>query len=182
MSMMTRILVLALLVPLTVQADPGRVPRWLMNEPMSQFDWGMQQMEEKLEQLKFAEKVFTAKYFFSDASYDWDADRIRLQVNFHGKGNEAECIYNIKRAKGAILNFTWDEAEQTKIARDVLTNFFSHRGGYDNKNKPADIGEQLANITILETTIFVQGDNGTYLPKAKCTTDFKTNAVSVTHK
>lgn len=147
---------------------------------MSLFDWGLYNTERKLADLKIADNAFTAKYFFSSAAYDWDADRLRLQIGFIGKGTEAECAENIKRAKGAFLNFTWDEKEYPRLAREVLGGLFTHQGGYKSKGQPADTGEQLMNITALEVTIFVPGEGGTYIPKAKCTSDFKSNVVHIT--
>lgn len=160
-------------------AEPGRVARWLMGEPMSLFDWGLYKADKKTAELKSMKEKFSSDFFYGAADYDWGMNRIRLRVNFIGKGTEAECIENIKRAKGAFLDFTWNEKEQVKVARDVFTTLFSHEGGYKSKSHPSDIGEQLASMSVMEATVYIPGDKGSYLPRAKCSMDFRSAEVSV---
>jgi len=180
--MRTHFALLLALAPLVAQAEPGRVTRWLMNEPMSLMDWGMVSIEKKLADLKIAESVFTSKFFYGSAEYDWEADRIRIHVSFIGKGTEAECIENLKRAKAAFLNFTWDEKEHPRVAREVLRTLFAHRGGYSSKSEPPDLGDVLLNITTIQNVMYVPGDRGTFQPKAKCSADFKSAVVSITRE
>lgn len=160
-------------------AEPTRTAQWLMDEPMSLFDWGIYKTDKKLSDLKQAKQSFLNEFFYSAAEYDWSANRIRLKVNFIGKGTEAECIDNIKRAKGAFLNFTWAERDQPRAAKEVFASLFSHEGGYRSKSEPPNIGEQLANMSVLEGTIYVRSEGGSYIPRASCSMDFKSTSVSV---
>jgi hypothetical protein len=160
-------------------AEPGRVATWLMNEPMSLFDWGVYKTDKKMADLKTIKETYSAQFFFGSADYDWNANRLQLRVSFIGKETEAECIENIKRAKGAFLNYTWSEREQAKIAKEVFAALFSHEGGYKSKGQPEDIGEQVASMSVIEATAFIQGDKGSFLPKARCRMDFKSPEVSV---
>ena len=179
---MKHLVILAMAFHLTAQAEPTRVTRWLMNEPMSMFDWGIYSTEKKMAELKITDSIFTVKYFTSSALYDWDADRIRLRITFTGKGTDAECTENLKRAKGAFLNFNWNEKEQPRVAREVLASLFSHQGGYKSKDLPNDIGEQLANTATFEATVYVQGEGGSYIPKAKCNTSFTSSEISISRQ
>jgi hypothetical protein len=167
------------LLPALSWAEPSRVPRWLMSEPMSVFDWGIYQTDRKFESFK-EYKIFSVHYMGGSAQYDWEADRIKLQVMFQANGTDAECSENLKKAKGAFLNFTWVEAEYPRIAREVLTDLFSHQGGYKGTTQPKDLGEQLSNITVLEAVVYVSGANGALSPKVRCQTTFKSKDVSVT--
>ena len=164
---------------LASRAEPSRVARWLMDEPMSLFDWGLYKTDKRMADLKQAKGAYSTEFFFGSADYDWDANRVRLRVSFIGKGTEAECVENIKRAKGAFLNYTWIEREQTKVAREVFAGLFSHEGGYKSKNQPSDIGEQLVSMSLMEATVFIPGEAGSYLPRAKCSMNFKSSDVSV---
>jgi hypothetical protein len=160
-------------------AEPGRVARWLMDEPMSMFDWGLYKTDKAVANLKSLKGTFPNEFFFASADYDWELNRIRIRVSFHGKGTDAECIENIKRAKGAFLNYTWNERDQPKAAKDVFAALFSHEGGYKSKNQPSDLGEQLANMSVLEATIYVPGEGGSYTPRARCSMGFRSSEVSV---
>jgi hypothetical protein len=46
--------------------------------------------------------------------------------------------------------------------------------------QPKDLGEQLANITVLDAVVYVRAANDSYLPKVRCQTTFKSKEVSVT--
>ena len=167
------------LLPVLAWAEPSRVPRWLMSEPMSLFDWGIYQTDKKFESFKDY-KIFSVHYMGGSARYDWDADRIKLQVMFQATGADAECSDNLKKAKGAFLNFTWVEAEYPRVARDVLADLFSHQGSYKGTTQPKDMGEQLSNITVLEAVVYVSGANGALSPKVRCQTTFKSKDISIT--
>ncbi|MFO1243664.1 MAG: hypothetical protein U1E71_00570 [Ramlibacter sp.] len=160
-------------------SEPGRVERWLMGEPMSLFDWGIYKIDKKISELKSLKTNQAGKFFFGSANYDWNANRLRLKVNFVGKGTDAECVDSIKWAKGALLNYTWSEKEQVGVAKDVLAGYFAHEGGYQATNQPADVGEQLVRITVLEATVFVPAESGSYAPRARCAMDFQTSDVNV---
>ncbi len=146
---------------------------------MSLFDWGIYKADKKIADLKQAKETYTADFFFGSADYDWKANRIRLRVSFIGKGTEAECIENIRRAKVAFLNYTRTERDHVKVAREVFEGLFSHEGGYKSHNQPSDIGEQIMNISLMEATVFIPGEAGSYLPRAKCSMNFTSSEVSV---
>jgi hypothetical protein len=165
-------------LPVVAWAEPSRVPLWLINEPMSLFDWGIYQTDKKLESFK-EYKIFSVHYMGGFAQYDWEANRIKLQVMFQGNGTDTECNDNLKKAKGAFLNFTWVDAEYPRVAREVLADLFSHKGGYKGTTQPKDLGDQLSNITVLEAVVYVSGANGTLSPKVRCQTTFKSKDISV---
>lgn len=160
-------------------AEPSRIPKYLMNEPISMFDWGIYKADKKLESFKTFGNLFSIYYMGGSASYEWDSDRILIQVLFQGTGSEAECTENLKKAKGAFANFKWNENEQQKAAREALEALFSHEGGYTSASQPRDIGEQLVNITYLEAIVYTKSAKDTLVPKIKCRTNFKSKEISV---
>lgn len=146
---------------------------------MSLFDWGIYKTDKAVAELKAVKGMFPNEFFFGSADYDWSDNRIRIKVSFIGKGTEAECVENVKWAKGAFLNFTWSEREQTQVAKDVFAALFSHQGGYKSKTLPADLGEQLASMSVVEATVFVAGAGGSYTPRARCSMSLKSSEVNV---
>lgn len=170
------VLCLATLAPIAL-AEPGRVTKSLMDEPMSIFDWGIFKLDQKLETFRQFKTVFMGEYLMGSAAYDWDADRIRINLGFIGTGSQAECIENLKRAKLALLNFP-AEAELRTAASKAMSSFFSHEGGYQSARQPKDAGEVLANMTVIEATVYVIASNG-YAPKSKCQTTLRSKEISV---
>ena len=166
-------------MPLMAYAEPTKTTSWLMAEPMSLFDWGIYKTDKKLADLKTASSMFTAQFFSGSAEYDWDANRIRLRVLLHGKGTDAECLENLKVAKGAFLDFKWDEKEQLRAAPAVFQALFSHEGGYKSKGTPADIGDELVKVATIEVFMLVKASDGTYSPRAKCQANFRSATTSL---
>jgi hypothetical protein len=82
--MLRRIALLLALIPLLAQAEPNKAMSWLMDEPMSLFDWGIYKTDKKVADLKIASSMFTAQFFSGSAEYEWEANRIRLRVLLQG--------------------------------------------------------------------------------------------------
>lgn len=164
-------------------ADPTRIPRWLMNEPISMFDWGILQTEQRLSSLNMYSN-FTNRFISGSVSYDWDADRLRLEVSFWGSGTESECIENLKIAKanfvGYSTKFSNNNRTLTSAAPLTFAGLFGHPG-FKNGAQPKDLGEQLANISTLEATIWVLQGKDDSLPKVRCQTTFKSQEILVVH-
>ena len=177
--MLRRTALLLILIPLMAQSEPTKTTSWLMSEPMSLFDWGIYKTDKKLAELKIASSMFTAQFFSGSAEYDWDANRIRLRVLLYGNGTDAECLENLRVAKGGFLDFKWDEKEQHRYAPITFRALFSHEGGYKSKGTPTDIGEEIAKIATIEVFILVKASDGSYSPKAKCQADFRSSATSI---
>ena len=177
--MLRRTALILIVIPLMAHAEPTKTINWLMNEPISLFDWGIYKTDKKLAELKIASSAFTAEFFAGSAAYDWDANRIRLRVLLYGKGTEAECLANLKVAKAGFLSFTWTEKSQLRAAAIVFQDLFSHEGGYKSKGTPVDIGDEIAKIATIEVDIFVKGSDNSYEPKAKCQADFRSSATSI---
>ncbi|MGE0350476.1 hypothetical protein [Hydrogenophaga sp.] len=173
---------LTCLLASTAQAEPSRVPNWLMNEPMSLFDWGMYKTDQHMrERLKAVDVTFSAKYFHASAQYDWKENRIKLNAMFTGDASavtDAACIEHIKKAKGAFLNYAWEAKEQIQAAPEVMATLFSHEGGYQSKGQPKDVGEQLANITVLEVTMMRASGSG-FAPQSRCSSSLTSTSVNV---
>lgn len=177
--MLRKLPLLLMAVSVISHAEPTKTTSWLIDEPMSLFDWGIYRADKKISDLKIVSHMFTAQFLSGSAEYEWDTNRIRLQVLLLGKGTEAECLKNLKTAKGGFLDFKWEEKEQLRAAPSVFGALFSHEGGYKSKTAPADIGEEIAKISTLEVSILVKVSDGSLVPRAKCQTDFRTSNMSL---
>lgn len=173
-------LVLGMCLSAGTQAEPTATVTWLMNEPMSLFDWGVYKADKKAGGLgELGSRLFTARFMSGSAAYDWDANRLRLRVFLNGNGTDAECVENLKAAKHVFLDFTVTGNDQATAAATVFGYLFSHEGGYRAKSTPAKLGHELANIATIEATIFKSNNDQTLSPKAKCQADFRSNEVRV---
>lgn len=173
---------LTCLLASTAQAEPSRVPTWLMNEPMSLFDWGMYKTDQHMrERLKAVDITFSAKYFHASAQYDWKENRIKLNAMFTGDASavtDAACIEHIKKAKAAFLNYAWEAKEQIQEAPGVMATLFSHEGSYQSKGQPKDVGEQLANIAVMEVVMMSTSSSG-FTPQSKCSSSLTSTSVNL---
>lgn len=114
------------------------------------------------------------------AQYDWDENKITLIGMFLGNGTQDECKENLSKLKGAFADFTLDEKEQRKVAEGVLNGLFSHKSGYQRKDRPSDVGKQLIHITIVEVHIINKFDYEQ--SDVKCKSTFKSSELSIIAK
>jgi len=171
------IILLFLSFPAAVSGEPSKTPRYLMSEAMSLFDWGIYQADQKMNSFKYYGK-FATPYLGGSARYDPDENKIYLRGIFRGKGTKEECESDLRELKGAFATFRWDETRSIQAAWKVLDSLFSHAGGYQNKNRPGDVGKQLIHITHIEAHVFVKEPGGNLKTGASCTSTFKTSEVS----
>lgn len=147
------------------------------------FDWGILQTEQRLNSLS-AYTGFTGQFSSGSVSYDWDADRLRLEVSFWGSGTQSECIDNLKAAKayfvGYPIKFSDNNKVLTSTAPLMFAGLFSH-SGFKNHAQPKDLGEQLANIATLEVSIWVLQGKDDSSAKVRCRTTFKSQEIAVVH-
>lgn len=169
---------LLLLLTPAAQAEPNRVPSWLMNEPMSLWDWGIYRTDKRMQEIKELPSLFKAKFFSGSATYDWDENRIKLFAMFVGESTEAGCIEHIKKTKGAFLMYKWEPKEQIVQAPNTMASLFSHEGGYQSKGQPKDMGEQLASITVMEVMMSMP-DGMLFKPGIRCTSPLGSASISI---
>ncbi len=180
------ILLLVLMLPVVASGEPTETPEYLMSEPMSLMDWGIYQAGKKMESFKNLNNVqpplFSTYYTGGWARYDWDENRIVLLGMFYGNGIQDECTENLKKLKGAFVDFTWDEKEQREAAERVLNGLFSHEADYQTKGRPSDVGKQLVHITIVEAHIITSQSEGLPKTTVKCKSTFKSSELSIIAK
>ncbi len=174
-------LLFVLMLPAVALGEPTETTKYLMSEPMSLMDWGIYQASKKMESLKDHNIAFFSTHYMGGyAQYDWDENKITLIGMFLGNGTQDECKENLSKLKGAFADFTLDEKEQRKVAEGVLNGLFSHKSGYQRKDRPSDVGKQLIHITIVEVHIINKFDYEQ--SDVKCKSTFKSSELSIIAK
>ena len=175
--------------PLSMQlnAEPGPIERWLMDEPVSLWDRGMDAMEEST---RIAYQAISEKHDLDAAtnsprlSYDWDRNEIEIEMVLVRKEGWAFPLMthgacNKVRADAIIWIVGYGTAVELGISRSSydtivkdhaplqIASWFSHRG-FSRTSRDMELEEKLAEIIFVEVTmrkpytrateIFGQGD------------------------
>lgn len=154
------LLVACVLVAGSVKAEPGPVTRWLMDEPLTLWDWGMHQAKRESKQAaEYVWKDFGEKGFvLGGAYYDWDNNEITLWVvdlNYAAETNHENCN-KVRRAFIAALiarNYSLKNADAALSAlRIKIDRWFSHFG-YENNERDNKLVEKMSRIIFVETQL-----------------------------
>jgi hypothetical protein len=147
-------------------AEPDSSVRWLMNRPMSLFDWGIASISARLKAAigrgELAENLGKRQINLDGAYAKYDRDENRIYLRFivlappQTDITEENCRFIADEARKYLLapdNFgTREEA-----AIYFLNGHFGHEGGSIEKDRPADIGRRLANITLVKVNLGLLG-------------------------
>ena len=169
MTLTTLVWVLPFSTPLG--AEPGPVGQWLMNEPVTLWDRGMDAINEAVGQA-----VEDTLYETDFAVYDWDNNEITIAINATVEKDfiSHDICNTLRRAAiGAIagIGWDWDKRDYTQsefpsgyggegqppvsewlVAKRIpqqVSDWFSH-SGYFRSDRDRELGEKMAR------TIFVQ--------------------------
>jgi len=144
-----------LLYPVYSWADPSSGIRWLQNEPVMLFDWGMRNTEESL---KKASKVvqFTLEGTLMQATnYDFTKNSITLWIVISSpKQNytSQDCKDALTNVHRVLLVQLGNETDEKKKAYVIVNNWFSHKG-FKTKSRPKALEKEVAELTILKLSI-----------------------------
>ena len=180
------ILIFVMLLPTLALGEPTKTPKYLMAESMSLMDWGIYKASKKMN--SFGEfKFFPVNYTSGWANYDWNENRINLIGMFHGDTTDAPTVENCTKSVNQLKNLListlfYTKAEKREAAESMLSNLFSHEGGYQAGNRPDDVGKQLVHITTIEAQIFTNNADGSVKSSVKCKSNFKSEDVLIIAK
>jgi hypothetical protein len=164
------IFVLVILFPALCFAEPTSSINYLMNEPLSLFDAGMIQLRSYLhdhyDRIQDGRRlvkgeyldIITASIIDPGIFYDWDENRIKISTCFiFGKAQFTE-----QRLKD-FMTFMINDLKSTfmidpKSGKQLYPSFatFFQHAGYQKKNEPNNISDELCNITQLEIFTFLE--------------------------
>lgn len=159
---MRRLLILAILfTSFAARAEPGPTINWLMNEPMSLWDWGVVSLREEAESVRRALGSLRHDLGVLPSSAHYDFSDNRINIHFRAGSNssdpqliEGDCAFAWNGIVGLFTAFHDGDSRESKAA-NLLEGHFSHPGGYKVNSRPEDIGLRLSRITyvILEYSV-----------------------------
>ena len=183
------------LVAGTAHAERSEGVIWLMDQPASLFDWGMRSIDEHADTVKeyatkpaVASKVMPDKHVVSwtrGGYYNLKTNQIVISFSIHAlkpelrKGEACFAALNALRnlffQRAGYRDYDANNDEQRVVyAQKLMGRFFSHEG-IIFPNRPANIGEELANMTVFEVA-YTRREG---LPGISCTVPLAGNAITV---
>ena len=139
-------------------AEPGPIGQWLMDRPVSLWDWGM--MRAKKHAQRAADQVAgAAGRWLSVVWYDWDSNKIEIGLSaddYRDDPTHANCNvvrHSFIRALAA-LDFPQDTSEEEirEWTYRSIDNWFSHEG-FEHKSRDELLAEKLARIIYVQVRL-----------------------------
>ena len=140
------------------QAEPGPVGNWLMNEPLTLWDFGMMNMErdakQAAEHIKTSDSGWTAW-----AQYSWDNNEIEIRLivfGFNGAISHATCNETRRSFLAALLGAygMYSEKKAGELAHQAIGWWFHHKG-FERKSRDEKLEEKLARIVFVAVRLYV---------------------------
>jgi len=143
-----------------VRAEPNESAHFLMNEPASLMDLGIYKLEKDILGLQKHLVVNRTTPFDVSVNYNWDENRITIQLTYGYEGNPSKKIIKngIKNVFQQIKGFLGvNEKGQVYHKRGFskASDYFSHEG-YLIKDRPKDLEKKIDQIVELKVVYSVQ--------------------------
>ncbi len=176
--MRTLILLFVLLgFSLSGYAEPSKTVTYLMNEPMTMFDWGMYRLEEWIDRKIRFDKFHLIKTF-SAVDYDWDRNRLTLEftiwakyialTEFSEKALCKELTWYIRGAFGFVPKEEKNLATADMRSLLSLSRFFQHKD-FKSGDEPDNLREEIDNIVNIRFDIYAsKNDKSPYKHISSC--------------
>ena len=142
------------LFPTLAQAEPSPIVNWLMDEPETLWDRGMDRINQKTERAKGYVKSETSSAAGAWAEYDWDDNEILIRLiilDHQGEITHEEC----NRVRGLFLIGLGLKITQFITEEWVLSSIssmFSHVG-FRKKGRDEDLGKKLSRIMFVNVRL-----------------------------
>ena len=160
----------AALIWAPAQAEPNTVTKYLMNEPATMLDLGMDRLNYSLDfqkhefihdlDIKEAEELA----FDLVAIYDLENNKIKISTQCRNCGlsaNEGTCSHVIDLFREFLVpGSNVPELRGNMIHLNAATQAFHHLD-FRSASEPEDIDEQLAKMMVVEVELFSHGDEAT---------------------
>ena len=143
-----------------VRAEPGPIGRWLMNTPLTLWDWGMMRADQAAEKAALQTQRFVVGdgEWSSSAWYSWENNEIEIVVDVasltadmsHEGCNEA------RRSFIGVLSGAWnlrDEQLARQRMSETIGRWFSHEG-FQRENRDEDLAEKLTRIVFVKVRLW----------------------------
>ena len=171
-------------------AEPGPIGNWLMSQPVTLWDRGMDRADAAARRAAKAIKPLKRSNLSGAAFYDWDNNEIGLYLNVmwdRGPITHEQCNVLRRGFLAALVHDGPDESDRRAMSaaaavggprlldeparmKTLLTRlvsrWFSHHG-YERRSRDKKLGEKLARIVFVE--VYLQGafDKGAIICKGR---------------
>ena len=144
-------------------AEPSKAVSYLMNEPMTMFEWGMYRLERSVDGLNVEE--FDLINFQSwGVDYNWDRNRLVLKFAAYPKQKSLnklpakelckELIWTVRWRFGVLKNdANLSNADREGTLETLGPSMFFKHTGFESKGRPDNLTEEIHNIIIIRVTI-----------------------------
>ena len=142
-------------------AEPGPIGQWLMSQPVTLWDRGMDRADAAAERAGNAIMGGEGSKVWGGASYDWNNNEIdlRLDILWHPGAASHELCNGFRRAFLARLldyhpdvHTVPDPASLRRHVNKEIADWFSHYG-YEKQNRDKKLGEKLARIVFVTVAL-----------------------------
>lgn len=147
-------------LPQAVMAESTSITKYLMNEPVSMMDWGIYQIDRKLNSDDIngmlATRYGLLKKTAARAEYDWDKNLIRISYSVAIDPKRTQQEKHKKEICGGLLkrlrtSFGVDTKGKLMVPSEI-SHYFRHRG-FLLRREPKDFAREIANVTEFQVSI-----------------------------
>jgi hypothetical protein len=139
-----------------VYAEPPAEVKWLMNDPVTLFDWGMYQLN--LNVKKTADSLKDGGWPLPDgfrvefgwADYDWKSNKVNLGFLVRSPSQDSKNITSCKKLWHALREkffltegLFYSEKSSEEVTKKLIKRYFSHTG-FSRANRPKGIEKALS--------------------------------------
>lgn len=141
------------------RAEPGPIGRWLMEEPYSLWDRGMEKASEATHRAIIELANDPGATLSGSAYYDWDDNEITLQASVHYWGGDLSHEDCNRMRRGLLRQMVGVPVSSEDFESEVYTiisYWFSHFG-WQRVNRDEELAMKMARIMFVSFTFFRPG-------------------------
>ena len=168
--------------PDDASADPNPTIAWLMEDQLTMWDWGIIRLEQRAQAAADEIAGDSPLRFRSRASHSFVENKLFISMeslNYPGPYTAERCN-DIRRQ--ALRHIIADPSRDNYHVwpAGVIDALFSHPGGFYRKDRPDDIGQQIAAVTYLTISLNNFSETG-QLDGIECSgTVYEVDAIATT--
>jgi hypothetical protein len=141
-------------VPCLASAEPSKTFRYLMDEPVTMFEWGIYKLNIYTNSIKF--KNIDLINSNSSIGYDWDKNRLKIEFVVYPKYaglNKVSAIEICKLATTQVRKAFGTEFKNDLRSVFGVSKFFEHEG-FVNKSRPDKLMEEVEHSTKIIINVY----------------------------
>jgi hypothetical protein len=161
----------------TAQGQPSPTVRYLMNEPLTLFEWGMFRLQNGVEMMQWdGLDLIRPRPQIANVEYDWDKNQLMINLTIYPRYRSLQkstpkkiCGEVIHQMKGLFGVLTPDD----KLLRDAMGvgSFFTHKY-FRSPAAPQSLAADIERITNLRVDVMTSvTDTPPFQQSQSCSSD-----------